>query len=302
MPGVLSMEIRRPFPQDPDRYQLFFGTFDDDNVPMEDTYLPLIEQSQFCAPCHFGVFWDTVVYNSFGEWLESRYSDPSYDGARTCQQCHMPSPTILDGATITNVAPDAGGIERDPLAIHAHTFPGASSEVLLQNSVSMSIEAAVDHEELAVTVVIVNDQTGHHVPTDSPLRQMILLVEARDASGASLPLIEGPTVPSWGGVGDPARGHYAGLPGTGYARILQELWTEVAPTGAYWNPTRVLSDNRIPALGSDTTQYNFDASRADRPLNVVARLVFRRAFIELMEWKGWEIPDILMEERSIRLP
>ena len=60
MPGVLSMDIRRPFPEDEDRYQLFFGTFDDDNVPEEDTYLPLLEESQFCAPCHFGVFWDTV--------------------------------------------------------------------------------------------------------------------------------------------------------------------------------------------------------------------------------------------------
>ncbi len=105
MPGVLSMDIRRPFPEDADRYQLFFGTFDDDNVPMEDTYLPLIEQSAYCAPCHFGVFWDTVIYNSYGEWLDSPYSSASYEGARTCQQCHMPSPTILDGEPITNVAP-----------------------------------------------------------------------------------------------------------------------------------------------------------------------------------------------------
>jgi len=45
MPGVLSMDVRRPFSEDEERYQLFFGTFDDDNVPQEDTRLPLIEQS-----------------------------------------------------------------------------------------------------------------------------------------------------------------------------------------------------------------------------------------------------------------
>jgi len=39
-----------------------------------------------------------------------------------------------------------------------------------------------------------------------------------------------------------AEGYYAGLPGTAYAKILQEIRTEVTPTGAYWNPTRVLSD------------------------------------------------------------
>ena len=36
MPGVLSMDVRRPFTES-ERYQLFFGTFDDDNVPEEDT-------------------------------------------------------------------------------------------------------------------------------------------------------------------------------------------------------------------------------------------------------------------------
>jgi hypothetical protein len=302
MPGVLSMDIRRPFPEDPDRYQLFFGTFDDDNVPMEDTYLPLIEQSQFCAPCHYGVFWDTVVYNSYGEWLDSPYGDPSFEGARTCQQCHMPSPTLFNGEPITNVAPAAGGIERDPLSIHAHTFPGAASEDLLQNSVTLTLEASTAADRLTAAVRITNDRAGHHVPTDSPLRQMILLVDARDAAGASLPLLEGPTIPPWGGVGDPTGGYYAGLPGTGYARILQELWTEVAPTGAYWNPTRVLSDNRIPALGSDLTRYGFDASAAQRPIAVTARLLFRRAFIQLMDWKGWAVPDILMEEQSLVLP
>jgi hypothetical protein len=302
MPGVLSMDLRRPFPDDPERYQLFFGTFDDDNVPMEDTYLPLLSQSQFCAPCHFGVFWDIVVYNSYGEWLESPYGDPSYEGARTCQECHMPSPTLLDGEALTNVAPDAGGIERDPSDIHAHTFPGAANEALLQNSVTMTMEADLLGGELAVAVRIANDQTGHHIPTDSPLRQMILLVEARTSSGAILPLLEGPTVPLWGGVGDPSDGYYAGLPGTAYARVLQELWTEVAPTGAYWNPTRVLSDNRIPAMGSDTTRFAFDASNAGRPLTVTARLLFRRAFIQLMDWKGWDVQDILMEENSIELP
>ena len=72
MPGVLSQDIRRPFPEDPDRYQLFFGSFDDDNVPMEDTYLPLIQQSQFCAPCHFGFFWDTLINKVYGvPWEEA---------------------------------------------------------------------------------------------------------------------------------------------------------------------------------------------------------------------------------------
>jgi len=302
MPGVLSQDIRRPFTEDPDRYQIFFATFDDDNVPMEDTYLPLIKESQWCAPCHFGVFWDTVVYNSFGEWLESPYSDP--ETGKTCQQCHMPAPTILNNQVLTSVAPGTGGVERDPMTIPGHTFPGASSTDLLQNAVTMSVDASRAGDEITVTVTIVNDKTGHHVPTDSPLRQMILLVSAADGQGQALPLQNGPTVPEWGGIGDPADGYYAGLPGKGFAKILMELWTEITPSGAYWNPTRVVSDNRIPALGADTSTYVFQTSKVSETSDVYIEvtLLFRRAFIELMDQKGWDVPNIVMEQQTINLP
>jgi hypothetical protein len=33
----------------------------------------------------------------------------------------------------------------------------------------------------------------------------------------------------------------------GLCEILSELWTEISPTGAYWNPTRLESDTRLPA-------------------------------------------------------
>jgi hypothetical protein len=300
MPGVLSMQMRRPFSEDPERYQLFFGTFDDDNVPEEDTYLPLIESSQYCAPCHHGVFWDTVVYNSFGEWLESPYNDPNWEGARTCQQCHMPAPTLADGEPITNVAPGAGGIERDPLSIHAHTFPGASSVDLLQNAVTMKVKAHRTGDQIAVDVTLVNDQTGHDVPTDSPLRHLILLVEATGPGDGLLPQVAGPVIPEWGGVGDPAIGYYAGLPGKAYAKILTESWTGVTPTGAYWNPTRLISDNRLAAFESDTSAYLFETSEA--PTSITVTLLFRRAFIELMDQKGWDVPDVLMEQAIIVVP
>lgn len=112
--------------------------------------------------------------------------------------------------------------------------------------------------------------------------------------------IDGPVIPEWGGVGDPEAGYYAGLPGTVYAKVLQELWTEVTPTGAYWNPTRLVSDNRIPAMGSDTTRYVFESKPGK--ILVSVELLFRRAFLELMDQKGWDVPDILMESQRIELP
>jgi hypothetical protein len=98
MPGVLSYEFRRP----PEGHQFFAGPLDD-VAPGEDTYSLLQTQSLVCAPCHYGIFWDTVIYNSFGEWLESPYSDP--ETGQTCQDCHMPPLGATQFATT-----EAGGL------------------------------------------------------------------------------------------------------------------------------------------------------------------------------------------------
>jgi len=296
MPGVLSLDLRRPFPTDPQRYQLFFGTFADDNVPMEDTRLPLISQSQFCAACHYGIFWDTLVYNSYGEWYQSPYSDPKT--GKTCQDCHTPSPTLFDGKPLTNVAPGKGGVERDPLTIHAHTFPGASSASLLQNAVTMKVDTQKQGSQVSVRVKITNDKTGHDVPSDSPLRHLILLVEAFNAKGNRLPYLQGEKIPDWGGVGDPKNGYYAGLPGKAYAKILAELWTEISPSGAYWNPTRLVSDNRLAPYASDSSTYIFDHPEQGA-VTVHVRLIYRRAYRSLADQKGWVIPDIVMAEKTM---
>jgi hypothetical protein len=288
MPGVLSFAFRRPPPGE----QFFAGPFDD-VAPGEDTYSPLQKQSAFCAPCHFGVFWDTVVYNSFGEWLASPYSDRG--SGQTCQDCHMPS----IGATHF-VRPDKGGLAREPRTIVGHRMPGAADRKLLENAVTMAATARRRNDQILVEVKITNDQTGHHVPTDSPLRHLILLVRAADGNGGSLPLLRGPTVPEWGGVGDPAAGYYAGLPGKAFAKVLEELWTELSPTVAYWRPTRVLSDNRIAALATDASTYAFAAPGHGR-VAVEVTLLFRRAFKKLADQKGWEVPDIVMERQTIDL-
>jgi len=287
-PGVLSYEFRRPPP-----WQAFFAGPYDDVAPGEDTYLPLYSESEYCAPCHYGVFEGTVVFDSYGEWLRSPYADPGT--GQTCQDCHMP-PT---GATVF-AAPAEGGLERDPDTIPGHLMPGASDVELLQNAVTLSVDAFIEGVALTVTVEIINDRTGHHVPTDSPLRHMILLVEATGPDGG-LTLLNGEVVPDWGGVGDPTDGRYAGSPGTAYAKILEDLATGAWPTGAHWNPTRIRSDNRIPAMGSDTTVYRF-ADPGTGGADVEVTLLFRRAFIDLADQKGWEIDDIIMETASISIP
>ncbi len=297
MPGVLSTDIRRPFTDESGHGQLFFGPFDDPHAAEGDSYLPAMQESLFCAPCHFGRFWDTLIYNSYGEWLESPYSDP--ETGKTCQHCHMPAPTEYDGDVLTNIAPENGGVERDPLTIRAHLQLGALDEAFLRDALTMTVATERRDEAVTVTVSITNDNTGHHIPTDSPLRHLILLVRALDHDGNDLELADGSVVPEWCGDDETADGQYAGWPGKAFAKILEELWTGISPTGAYWSHTRLVSDNRIAALETDTSGYIFNSPDSET-VYVDVKLIFRRAFIELSEQKGWELQDIVMaHEKSV---
>ncbi len=276
VPGVMLTRLYRP----PSDTHMFFGPFDD--VTRRVSYLELEKKSQFCAPCHQFSFWGTPIYESFKEWLESPYPDMGIE----CQTCHM-APTGVNYF----VYPEKGGLIRDPDLIASHLQPGASDVELLQNTVSMTVAAEQVVDVVQVTVTITNTQAGHHVPTDFPARHMILVVAAADGQGQALSLQDGPVVPGWGG-------DLAGQPGKAFAKVLRDLDSGVEPTASYWNPTIIVSDNRIPALGVDTSVYEFAAPQAGT-VDVEATLIFRRAFWDLMQDKRWDsTPDIVMEQET----
>jgi hypothetical protein len=285
-PGALSYEFRRPFKG----HQFFAGPLDD-IAPGEDTYSKLQKESQFCAPCHFGVFRDTVVYDSFGEWLRSPYSRE--ETGKTCQDCHMPN----SGAQFF-ASPEKGGLKRNPKSVISHRMPGARDLDLLHHAVSLSLEAEPSQGGIRVRTKVVNDRTGHDVPTDSPLRHLILVVRAYGGTDSELSLKAGPVLPEWCGSGDPAQGNYAGLPGKVFVKLLQEVWTGVSPTPAYWNPTRVVMDTRLAPFQSDVGEFIFAAPDSG-DVRIEAVLLYRRAYKKLMDLKGWNEPDIVMESAAV---
>jgi hypothetical protein len=227
-----------------------------------------------------------TVYNSFGEWLESPWSDP--ETGMTCQQCHMP-PVDYE----YYVFPDKGGMQRDPNRIHNHLMPGVNDLELMQNAVTMETMAEIVDGELVVDVAITNDQTGHHVPTGSPYRHMILLVTVEDPKGNSVPLESGAVLPAW--IGD-----LEGKPGTYFAKVLQDDWSGDFPTAAYWRDISLVEDTRIAAFDTAKNQFVFEAE-GEESYKVHVQLLYRRAYQLLMEQKGWTDPDILMEEAIIEV-
>jgi hypothetical protein len=290
MPGILSMKLLRP----EEGEQVFFGTVMDVNRRV--SYSPGMSESEFCAPCHYGVFGGvvghgtvtggTVIYNSFGEWLDSPYSDP--DTGQTCQDCHMP---VSDAKYY--VFPEKGGLVRDYHELHNHRMPGASDQELLQNAVTLDAKATAAGGKVNVDVSLVNDLTGHHVPTDAPTRQMLLVVEAVDSQGKVLRLLEGPRQPDYSG-------NYAGQPGKSYAKVLRDEYTGEAPSVAYWRPVTIQEDTRLAAMETDLSRYTFELP-AGQTAEVRVRVWFRRTFQSIAEEKGFTDPDILMEETILQV-
>ena len=112
--------------------------------------------------------------------------------------------------------------------------------------------------------------------------------------------VSGPVLEDFAGIGNPDEGYYAGLPGVVYAKILEDLWTEISPSGSYWNPTRLVSDNRIAAMETATSDYTF-VTPEEGEITITVRLLYRRAFIEIMDWKGWGVPEIVIAEEKLKL-
>jgi hypothetical protein len=278
-PGVISMRLYRPFPTD----QLFFGSLDD--VTRRVSYLPLEKSSQFCAPCHQFAFWGTPIYESYAEWLASPYPAQGIE----CQTCHMPA-----GTTQYFAPPELGGLPRSPDRLATHLDLGLKDTGFMQNTITMTLSAVQVGNQIEVNVALKNFGAGHHVPTDHPGRHLILVLEAEDEEGNYLAYLTGPTVPEWGGI-------EAGMPGTAYAKVLQDVLTKDYPVVSYWNQTAILSDNRIPALGTAVSNYIFSHPGYGGTVTIMATLFLRRTFQAEMDARGWGTNDILMESATLAL-
>jgi hypothetical protein len=167
---------------------------------------------------------------------------------------------------------------------------------------------------LTITARVKSQGVGHRFPTDSPLRHLILVIEVRDERDTLLAQVAGNSIPSWAGTGSAAPDRplvqpHGGMPGTIFANLLMEEDTSISPTAAYWNETRLAwvgdlnvdptdhSDTRLYPGRENVSKYSFEVpDRGD--VRVTIRLIYRFAFYELMQQKGWDRPDIEVVSRQ----
>ena len=179
--------------------------------------------------------------------------------------------------------------------------PSKEISLLIRDAATIGITAKVEEGKIKVQVTVTNTRAGHKFPTDSPLRHLILLVEAKDESDTLLAQGEGPVIPLWGAK------DYAGRAGVIYANILKEKQSNTAPTFAYWNLTEPAwqnSDTRLSPGIQVPSEYSF-AAPSNGDAKITAKLIYRYAFFDLADQKRWDRPDILVTSSAwecTRLP
>jgi hypothetical protein len=316
LPGTMGMLFARG------SRETQFGPLSDSspNFPnvMRSAYNPLHSSALLCAACHEdnndhdfdGDYLDEGSVPSeatYSEWLESPYAVPGPE-FESCQDCHM------QPKGDNTACQQYQSIVRDPSQIHSHDFEGTTNEYL-QNAATLRLVARREGGQLVLDAAVTNDRTGHHVPSGVTVRNMILLVTATDAGGSSLTFVPeaSSTVPEWGGVGDPAQGYYAGLPGKGFTKILSDGVNDFV---FFTEARTVKSDNRIPAGVTDWSTYVYQLPDGFAPVRVTGRLIYRRAFRATVDLKGWTLtghglpnPDlqppyfgVLMSEAALDVP
>ena len=273
-PGIFPDVVRLSRPEN-NGWVVMYGALGDVTYEqsgwMRAAYQPQLK-SEVCAACHQDAN-DPNEDHSFDvdplpplapaiiseptyvEWLDTPYADPDSELHAECVDCHME-------ATNAGAACDRVTLNRPDGDVRSHRILGTTAE-FLENALAVAMEAEIVGDTVEVEVAITNDQTGHHVPTGVTIRNMILLVEAWQASDGEPLLHTGSTViHDLRGVGDPAEGYCAGLPGRLYGKInIAENGT--SPT-FFTDAVAIVDDNRIPALATDMTNYTFEIPSGQR--------------------------------------
>lgn len=301
-PGVLSFSFLRPNTGG----QFVAGPWSHLTTSMPGirrTCNPIFSQSSFCAACHYARFSGVEVYASYKEWLQSPYNKPD-ENFRSCQDCHMQvSGSVNWAAPATRGACSPESTSFRSFSHNMMRRDNVGDPILIQRAATVGISAIREAGKIKVNVNVVNTAAGHKFPTDSPLRHLILVVEARDQNGVVLSQVDGPRIPDWGGTGSSPQ-DYAGRPGLMYANILKDKDTSMVPAAAYWNPTMPAwqgSDTRL-LPGQDTPSQYFFVAPSQGIAIITAQLFYRNAFIDILRKKGLQPQDILVNWAVYELP
>jgi hypothetical protein len=264
---------------------------------------PFIRTAEFCSQCHLNQEEGHAKTRNEGQGVLaiSTYEDwkKLYDAGaikQTCVDCHMP---VLPGKQeVALQSPKREGTR-------AHSFGGAHDPETLKSAVTLDVDTRIDGDTLVVSTVTENVGAGHNVPGSGPIRGVLLKIDAWDAQGRQLSYIGGKDglLHALAGMGNPKTGergpqHWGGQPGRLYAKPLQS-----PPDPKTGQPRlgvggfaaeRIAFDTTLRYRQPDKAEFRFRLPEGTAPVKVQATMVYRWAFIDLADAKGWTVEDRLM--------
>jgi hypothetical protein len=268
--GRFGLKLLRP-----STGQLFFGPLDDVDRG-EDVHSRLQSRSEVCAACHEGIVFGVPVYETYSEWLTS----PAAQRGQQCQSCHM-KPT----GRMTNFAPGAGGMDRDPLTLASHSLYPEGKAAMLRNSLRLTTKTDVRGEHIDLEIVIVPRNVGHRVPTGFVDRHLLLVVEAWDGHEQAVS-ITGPELP-------PFTRSNLGPSGQLFAKqLIGENGVQPIP---FWQVVDRIVDTRLEPEREHRAVWR--VPHTTRRIRV--RLIYRHFWEQVAIEKKWSDNEILVHEEII---
>ncbi len=255
---------------------------------MKSAYNPILS-ARLCSACHE----DNNDHNDDGDYEDGVPSEATYSewldyvalkgaDARSCVDCHMP-PAENSTFCVFQGQPRPEGFVR------SHKILGTTPEYL-ENALTLTVDSSVATDSFDLTVNLENDKTGHSVPSGVTVRNVLLLLLIKDSGDQFLPQLAGDSLDVVGGVdpgtdgANPEEGYYMGFPGKAF---YFENTNGVATRVFYTEATSVVSDSRLKAGETYNETFTFSLPATGSPVDVDVRVIYRRAWRELIDAKGW---------------
>ncbi len=204
-------------------------------------YAETFSSAMLCNPCHqFTNGHGLDVLSTYNEWQASEYPARSI----TCQNCHMrgTSGKVVD-PKVKRVASSL---------VNLHEMPGGHSVTELNRALQAVISSERHGATLDVTVQVTNRGAGHRLPTGSPLRAIVMVVQVDGGTGKA----------------QTATRTYGRL-------VVDEHGQEANDEAAVWlRGAKVVRDDRLAPNEKRVEKFSFQVP-VNAPVRSVAKFYFR---------------------------
>lgn len=237
-------------------------------------YAELYQKAEYCAACHeLKSPAGGPVLETYSEWKAGPYAKKNIH----CQNCHMAK---VEG---TEVKEAAEGEKKGLKLFSDHMVLGGHSEIRLARAAALTSQAQIKDNKVTVVCQVINKESGHKIPTGSPMRRMVLEVALISKQGKEI-----------------------AKKSVVYQKVLVDATGKVLtePAEMFYNAARVASDNRIAPQEQREERFEFDLPKEVDAFTVESHLryEFETVILTPQKMRIEMAKDLRIGERPSLIP